>query len=303
MRSLIFLACIFCSLQLSASKLPDNLLLVGFDGESWYPYLVVDSQWKKITDIRDPAYLTWHPSNKTFYIKGDDGDLYHHVLGANKQKKISLGLSKNEKNFTQLRSHADGVVMVHLIGGKSRDTELMSLDAVGNTNSVLRQSSAQFHPMIHQDFLYYAHVSCRTECEPIIQDIWRKNLLTGRAEQITKWNATTYLNTLFNHKKLTSDEALGVAVSNMEGFYNLYSVNLESGEFIPLTQGLFTDSFPALTRDNDLYFIRRDVSGTHLRYVPARYVTTDKAINEERMDTIALPKEIKKIRYLELPLQ
>lgn len=295
MRFLIFCAFVFFSLQLNASKLPDDLLMVAFDGESWYPYLVVDSQWEKITAIRDPAYLTWKPRNKTFYIKGDDGDLYQYSMGGKTLQKIPL---KDKQNFTQLRSYKDGVAMVHLVDGKSRDTEIMSLDDSGALKSVLRQASAQFHPIMVDDYLYYAHVSCRMECKPIVQDVWRKNVITGKTEQITRWNATSYLHTL--SKSESGNTLFGIASSNAAGFYHIYYLDIKSGMSYPLTHGAVTDSFPVLTSTHDLYFIRRDLTGSHLKYVSSSQWNNNASINEGLMETIVLPKEIKKIRYLEL---
>jgi hypothetical protein len=182
-------------------------------------------------------------------------------------------------------------MMVQLTEGRSSATQLLSLDADGaEPSEILRQQSAQFYPYLHQGWLYYAHVSCRAECRPLIQEVWRKDMVTGLARQLTRLNAATHLYS-------ASDEGhYGFLVSNQSGYYHLARLELESGEISWLTRGEVTDSHPSIAVDGVLYFIRHTLAGSRLMRLYGA-MTTDAA---PRLEEVELPADVEKIRYLEI---
>lgn len=277
------------------SSAVQEMLILAYDGEAWYPYLrsTDQSDWKKITAIRDPAYLTWDKHNGQFFIKNNEGKLTRYDLETQALSTIS-GLEK--KTFTQLRAADNELLMVELIDGKSRDTQIISMNKQDELTKAIRQSSAQFHPYQYRQQLYYAHVSCRIECTPLIQEIWKKNKNTGRAHQMTRLNATSYLHSV------DLNERYGFLSSNQHGFYHLARIDLKTEDVQWLTQGQVTDTFPSISRQGELFFIRRTPEGSSLMQLPKSAVMDNVMSDKGSAEPVSLPQEIKKLRYLEINL-
>lgn len=277
------------------SSTAPEMLIVGYDGESWYPYLryVDHTEWKKIEAVRDPAYLSWDKKNAQFFIKTNAGKLSRYDLTTQTLSALS-GLEN--KTFTQLRVADNELLMVELVDGKSRDTQIISMNKQGELNKVLRQYSAQFHPYQYHQQLYYAHVSCRIECVPLIQEIWKKDKKTGRAHQMTRLNATSYLHSV------DPGERYGFLSSNQRGFYHLARIDLKTESVHWLTQGQVTDTFPSISRQGELFFIRRTPEGSRLMQLSKNMVAGNTMPDKEAVKLVSLPPEIQKIRYLEINL-
>jgi hypothetical protein len=279
--------------------LPEGLLIVGYDGQAWYPYISrfgtndTGVTWRKITDIRDPTYLTWQRSTGLFLVKGNDGRLYRYGLDGGKPEHL---VAADNNSYTQMRADPSGFVLVQLVAGKSRDTHIVSIGAGNRIKRLVQQQSAQFHPYRFGSMLYYAHVSCRSDCSPLIQEVWRKNLNTGRAEQLTLLNATSYLHSI------DPEGRHGFVSSNRHGYYHIARLNLQSGEVAWLTDGQVTDSFPSIAADGSVYFIRRTDNGTQLMRLIVR-LDGSGSDTLSTLHTIPLPEGVRKIRYLELNYQ
>ena len=273
-------------------------MIIAYDGISWHPYIVktAGDDWVKIEDVRDPAAVTWQHEKDTLFIKGNDGRISSYQLKTRQLKQLPFF---DASTVTQLRAYQQGVVMVRLTDGKSRDTSILAAEnsvdepGVNPPAEILRQASAQFHPYMHHDALYYAHVSCRAECKPLIQEVWRKDLLSGRTQQLTLLNATSYL------YSVTTDGRYGFISSNQRGYYQLLRLDLASGEMIWLTRGAVTDNYPSVAADGALYFIRRTAAGSSLMKLPAA-TNSAGVITEALIEHVQLPAEVQKIRYLEL---
>ena len=274
-----------------SAALPDGLLIIGFDGENWYPYVSqpLTNSWRKTGTIRNPGSVTYQSDSGRFLFKGSDGRLYEYKGGDNAPKPLQ---DFDSGSFTQLRAFDDGFLMVELVDGKSSDTRLFALDNDYTRAPVLRQDSAQFHPLRRNNRLYYSHVSCRLECDPLIQEIWVKNLVTGDTRQLTRLNATSYLHSLDRSGRY------GFISSNANGFYNLARLDLATGEVVWLTNGRFTDSYPSVADGGALYFLRRTSTGTHLmRLTDAQ---SDSGMTIDDVEVVPLSDEIEKVRYLEI---
>lgn len=285
---------LFCSMAtLASADLPAGLMVVAYDGSSWHPYIVKpgDDGWVKIEDVRDPASVTWQYEKDMLFIRQNDGGISSYQLDTREFTQLP---SFDESTVTQLRAYRQGVVMVRLTDGKSRDTSILSSESgVDKPGEILRQASAQFHPYIHNDQLYYAHVSCRAECKPLIQEVWSKNLQSGQTQQLTLLNSTSYL------YSVTADGLNGFISSNQHGYYHLARLDLASGDINWLTGGAVTDSFPSVATDGALYFIRSTPVGSRLMKLPA-VVKSGSVVSDEFVENIQLPADVQKIRYLEL---
>jgi len=292
-RGLLSILLCFSMTSLAYADLPAGLMMVAYDGASWHPYVVKTGAdgWIKIEDVRDPAAVTWRHEKDAFLIKQNDGGISSYQLEAREFTQLP---AFDDSTVTQLRAYRQGVVMVRLMDGKSRDTSILAAEnSVNKPREILRQASAQFHPYIHNDQLYYAHVSCRAECKPLIQEVWRKQLQSGRTRQLTLLNATSYL------YSVTADERYGFISSNQRGYYHLARLDLLSGEISWLTEGAVTDSFPSVAAGGDLYFIRRTPAGSRLMKLPAA-TKSKRVLPEAFVEQIELPADVQKIRYLEL---
>ena len=290
------------------AALPAGLMMVAYDGDAWHPYIVKTGSdgWIKIEDVRDPAAVTWRHEKDAFLIKGNDGGISSYQLDRQEFTRLP---AFDDSTVTQLRAYRQGVVMVRLMDGKSRNTSILTAEIsagkaaldkpniskpmLNKPSEILRQASAQFHPYIHNDQLYYAHVSCRAECKPLIQEVWRKQLQSGRTQQLTLLNATSYL------YSVTADDRYGFISSNQHGYYHLARLDLLSGEINWLTGGRVTDNFPSVAADGDLYFIRRTPDGSRLMKLPGA-ANSEGVVSEEVVEHIQLPADVQKIRYLEL---
>ena len=275
------------------AALPDGMMIIAYDGEDWFPYISqpVSNTWKKIDAVENPAGVTWQPASGRFFIRRSDGRLHDYLTPDNKSGELRRD---DAMNLTQLRAHSDGVLAVELIDGKSRETRIVAIgDDTGN-EILVRQESAQFHPFRHGDRLYYAHVSCRLECEPLIQEVWEKNLVSGQTRQLTVLNATSYLHSV------DSTGRHGFISSNKKGYYNLGRLDLATGDLIWLTNGEATDSYPSIARNGSLYFLRRTAEGTGL--VRLENVLEQAVANVAGLgaESIPLPEGVRKVRYLEI---
>ena len=273
--------------------LPDGMMIIAYDGESWFPYISqpASNSWLKIDAIENPAGVTRQPASGRFFVRQSDGYLHDYLPPGNKPG----GLRRDDAmNLTQLRAHTDGVLAVELIDGKSRETRIVAIDGDTGNDILVRQESAQFHPLRHGDRLYYAHVSCRLECEPLIQEVWEKNLVSGQTRQLTLLNATSYLHSV------DSTGRYGFISSNKKGYYNLGRLDLATGDLIWLTNGEATDSYPSIARNGSLYFLRRTAEGTGLMRLENVLEQAVAHVAGLGAESIPLPEGVRKVRYLEI---
>jgi hypothetical protein len=295
------------------------LLLVGFDGTAWYPYTlelpekgkIESHHWQKKQSIADLFSITRQPGTGDFFVKNNSGTLQRFTESG--EYISDLPNQDRAKPYTQLRACTNGLVMVQLLQGKSSDTQLIKYtepdEAEKNPQKkgsklsidtqyqlLNKQVSSQFHPLVVGDTLYYGHVSCRQDCNPVIQEIWKKSLITGSPRQLTLLNATTYL-----HSVSADGGKFGFLSSNKHGYYHIARLDIASGNLVWLTSGHVTDSFPSIANDGALYFIRFSSQGTQLMKFPGDIAFSDNS-NEEKTPpvSIALPENVQKIRYLEL---
>ncbi len=301
----LFLVLCLWSLSIQAAQV---MLIVGYDGENWYPYIselskknsISSTSWKKLSHIQDPVVITRQSKTGVYFVKTDRGDVVVYAESPEVEMKAIYQNQAKENNFTHLRAHDNGLLMVELKNGRSRETQIINIDSKNLVNDsqlaikphvINNQLSSQFHPLLAGDTLFYAHVSCRGNCDPVIQEVWKKNMVTGKAEQITLLNATTYLHSVDYNLQF------GYLCSNKKGYYHLGRINLGTGDVQWLTSGQNTYSYPSISEDNDLYFIQRTFSGTGLMKL------SDSDLQKPEDATfkiVELPVQIKKIRYLEI---
>ncbi len=289
----VAIAVFACALASPAQGgLPRGLLTVGYDGAAWYAFLVQadDGPWTKLEVAPNLVGLTWQRSKDRLIIKASDQRLYQYHL---KSGVLDSMPSFDKRSYTQLRSHADGFVMVELVDGRSRNTKLIGVSGSHDAKVALNQDGAQFHPYARDKQMFYSHLSCRVECEPLIQEIWQKDLVTQKTKQLTLLNATSYLHSV------DGEARYGFLSSNQRGNYHLARLEVATGKVVWLTEGRVTDSFPSYTTRKDLYFIRRTPAGTKIMRMSKRAALRGQSPKTVPLQEIALPHSVRKVRYLE----
>lgn len=274
----VLLGCL--SIHAAAERLPDGLLIVAFDGQDWHPYVVEAGEFQKVKHISNPIDVTWNAKDRVIFYRASDGDIRYESLAA-----PSSGYNIKQVAATQLRAHPGGLTWVELQNGRSSNTILKSYNSTTDQEVPLfEQASAQFHPLQSGNTLYYSHVSCRQQCRPLIQDIWKYNLVTGTTEQLTMLNSVTYLHSV------NSKNTLGYISSNYNGYYNIATLDLKTKAITWITKGAFSDSWPSVDHAGNIFFLRKDKGDVLMTYNKA----------SGRSSTISLPEEIQKIRYVEI---
>lgn len=247
---------------LSADEIPTNLLLVLNVGKTWSTQTIHpnNGEFQEIEladSLRTPAYDS--VNNRVAYIS-DNGSVVEQIIGGSNNTLINA--SSNRNNYTQpaYSPSGEGLYIVELKEGTSVDTDILVFDkSRKELKPVVTQRSAQFDPMLPtENELYYSNVHCTVDCGKIIQEIWRKNLVSGVAEQVT------LLNSISRQPFLLPDGEWLYFSSNKKGNYHIWRMNLKSKEYEQLTQGYVTDINPVLDEEENLYFIRRSPDGVML---------------------------------------
>jgi hypothetical protein len=259
---------------------PQGLSFVGLSADRWQLYIVQPSALEPqivetFLEPRTPTYAV--QTGKIAYL-GADGTLREKLLESGEERILLK--PDAQRTFTQPAYDAAGkrLVIVALKEGASVDTDILTLD---DEKPVVTQRSAQFEPYFHAPrTLYYSNVHCTIGCGKIIQEIWRKDLISGEAEQITLLNAIA-------RQPVISGQWLYFS-SNKAGNFHIWRMSLETGRYERLTEGRVTDINPALDRQSNLYFIRHTPTGT--------------ALMQRRTDGTlqTLPKTLENFRDLEI---
>lgn len=297
----VFIACIFLSLsvfsQSEETTSKDVFLILAYDGDAWYPYLqtiesnegISSKGWKKLKGIKNPALVTRQPETGKLFFKAEGGVIYS---SAHDGKNIEAVLPEAEyknRSFTQLHAAERGLYLVELVDGKSSDTHLLYLDDGEKAPTVLvNQVGPQFNPYAEKHELFYSHVSCRVDCGHLIQEVWSRDLRLKYAKQLTLLNGISSVHSV-------SDNYLFIS-SNANGNYHLARIERASGEVEWLTEGDAVESYPSVSKKGDLYFIQRNAEGTQLKKITS--ITGD--LDTLQVVSVAMPDEIKKLRYLEI---
>jgi hypothetical protein len=269
-----------------AAQWPEGMSFIGLKQGAWRLYGVWNGALKPIVTSSEPRTATFNVKKMNAAYIGTDGHL-HEVSLSSGEDKVILAASK-ERALTQpvYDAAGDRLFVVGMEGGSSVGTEIV---AVGpdrkTTRTVTSQPGAQFEPdASRNEWLIYSSVSCTVGCGRIIQEIWRKNLASGAAEQLTLTNA-------ISREALPSRDGRWVYFSsNRAGNYHLWRVPFDGGAPEQLTQGVVTDISPAVDGKGNLYFVRHTADGGRLMKMDAN----------GSIASLDLPDGIEDIRDLEI---
>ncbi|MBA5249007.1 MAG: hypothetical protein FE834_05660 [Gammaproteobacteria bacterium] len=293
-----FCLCFFINTVVFAQKDSQKLMIVAYDGLNWYPYILTiakkKNKWFKVQNIKNPLGVTMQPKTGDLFIKDINQKFYHYKMYKSLLSSKPLNGFNKKNGYTQLRAHDDGLIAVELINGKSRKTKIVSIKSKeSKPHIMLKQVSSQFHPYKYKNYLYYANVSCKLECSPLIQEVWRKNLVSGATKQLSLLNATSYLHSVDvnNHH--------GFLSSNKSGFYHIARIDLQTQKITWITSGDSTNTFPSIANNGDLYFIQQKYLTSKLIILKNKQAYLN-GNTQNIYQEIPLPSEVQKIRYLEV---
>lgn len=288
------LACTLLPIMLLAATVarseqwPVGLSFVGLNDGRWQLYVVGqgDSAPRLVTtklEPRTPAFDLG--SGKVVYI-GADGSLREKAIEDADSRELLKPTSM--RAYTQPAYEPGGarIYVVALREGASVDTDILVLDEDrSEPDPVVTQRSAQFEPStVSRNELYYSNVLCTIGCGKIIQEIWRIDLVSGEAEQLTMLNAVA------RQPTVSPDGRWLYFSSNKAGAYHIWRMHLERRNYEQLTEGNVADTSPALDGTGTVYFIRRSPTRVQLM---ARTATGE-------VRTVSLPDHVSDLRDLEI---
>lgn len=284
------LALFFASTSLcQAASPPKGTSFIGFRDGTWNVYLVQEENTPPllVKTVSEPRAAMFSLKKSALVYIAADGKVREIIL-RNNEDRVLLEPEK-KRAFAQPAYDAGGtrLLLVDMKDGTSADTEIALLDTAKPTavKTVTSQPASQFEPRFVDDqSMVYSSVSCVLGCGRIIQEIWRKNVVTDTAEQVTLLNAIA-------RQPVTSPDGKWVYFSsNKAGSYHIWRIPLSGGEPEQVTKGNVTDGSPAVGSDNRVCFIRSVSASSNM---VCRLPSGDEQVVE-------LPVGIQNIRNLEI---
>lgn len=273
----------FCSPHKPSALSSDPIAFIALIDDSWKIVTLQNSSFTIVKTQQEPRTFDHdHSSGQTVYIGADKSVRYV------KNEEEHLLLSPDQHAYTQPVFATDGtsIYLVKLIDGNSTNTDIVRLDLESKAmKSVVSQRSTQLEPYMADDRnIYYSNVSCVEGCGKIIQEIWHKNITANDADQLTLLNAIAHQPTV------NKENSYLFFSSNKKGYYHIWRMSLDTGEYKQLTSGAVTDGFPATQSDGGVYFVRSLHGKTLLMKVD----------DEGTVQEVVLPKKYLKIRELKV---
>lgn len=245
----------------NAENLPDGLSVIGLSEGQWKVYVAKENKLEAIEGIESPRTASYHHGKSLLAYISVDGRLMLNRLASNATQEL-VSVHDNSR-FTQPNISVDGrwVYAVELPEGKSRRTNIVGFDMDTDTqHGIVRKRTAQFEPFSDANgYLYYTTAICVDDCEGMIWELWRRNLIDGKQEQLT------LLNALSSQPHISEDGWLYFTSNVDSGRFHIWrmlpKVNAIAQQ---LTRGNFRDSDPATSSDGSVFFIRKSAEGVSL---------------------------------------
>lgn len=248
----------------AAGHLPEGLSFIGLiPGQGWRIFLAM-----RPGDLPEIVPTEQEPRNHAVHLEtgrvayiAADGTL-REFRRFDKTRETTRLQPDRLTTYAQPTYGRNGknLFVVQMKNGGSVETDIVMLTSGRKIPvSVVDQRSAQFEPQMGPDgFLYYSSVACTRGCGKSIREIWRKNFLSGEAEQVT------LLNAIARQPVVSEDRKYLYFSCNKAGNYHIWRYTMADKSCRRLTEGRVADTNPAPGRDGSLYFIRHCRKGTRL---------------------------------------
>lgn len=280
----------------SSHQSSEILYFMGFKNNQWMIFYknFQDVNFQSIKTESEPRELYFSPQENIVYYIDADTNLRQLTLSEKQQEKVLFKPSENDLYAQPYWDKENKLLyLVKMPHGKSSEADIVVWEK-GKMNPVIQQISSQFEPFIsHENWLYYGHVHCSLDCGRIIQEIWRKNLITGESEQLIM------LGSISRQAIVDSKEEWVYFSSNKQGSYHIWRQALPDSTHSKIdgaviaeqvSKGDVTDTDPAISLQGDLFFIRHKEAKASLMHL-------DKNGN---LKPIPLPEGISEIRNLRI---
>lgn len=284
LMSFLFICLTSTYLQATCNNLPDDSIFVGLNQEQWQLYHMSDNRLRLVETNTEPRYPAISSSGRFLAYIDQSGQVIQLDL---KNKKSTILLNTNQNAYIQPEYSQDekSLYLVELVNGISQNTNIVKYHLKDKKiTRFIDQPGSQFQPRLINDWLYYINVACVNDCGRIIEELWRRHVISRSAEQVTHLNHMSRSPVIYDDK-LTF-------LSNRTGLYQIFTQTTK-----PLAthyDQLLDDeaSYDFLNVNNDyLYAIRRQKNQEALV-----------CIHNNKVSLIELPASIQRMRNLDIAL-
>jgi hypothetical protein len=238
--------------------LPEGMSFVAQDASNVWSLYRVDANRHvvRVPTQQEPRQACVAADGSKLVYAAADGTL--RLIAAGVAQETTLARADAKRSYTQPCMAADGreIYAVEMADGKSLETEILRFDAAKEPARIARQPGAQHDPFVFQRrWLVYASVGCSDGCEELLVEIWGRDLLAGKARQLTLLNALS--------QGPVTDGRRVVFSSNATGTHQLWQVGFDGGGIRRLTEGPLQAVQPALC-GGAVHFVRSGPEGATL---------------------------------------
>ena len=285
-----FVLAVFSMQAMANEPWPVGMSFVALQDGKWQLFVIPPGKQRpqKVSLMHEPRTPVYSPSlGKIAYIS-PEGSVQLHDLATGRERTLletHAGTGYTQPSFAAGKNR---LLLVELQQGRSRRTRILGIDLQTGEQAVLsHQRSAQFHPMVADDLLYYTNVHCVENCAgKYVHEIWVKNLISQDARQLT------LLNTLTQQPVVAPDGKVLYVTSEKHGGKRIWKCAIDSEPPLAceyLTSGGVADTHPSVSPDGAVYFLRLLPDGRH---------AIMRAVGEAQ--AVVLQTEITDIRDLEI---
>lgn len=242
--------------QTGASAPPPGMSFVAQDASGAWGLWRIDERRQPVrvpTQLEPRQACVTADGSKAVYAAAD-GTL--RLVAAGAAQEAVLARATPQRSFTQPCMSADGreVYAVEMAEGKSLETEILRYTSgAAEPVRIARQPGAQHDPFVHQQrWLVYASVGCSDGCEELLVEIWGRDLVAGKARQLTLLNALS--------QGPVTDGRRVVFSSNASGTHQLWQVGFDGSGLRRLTDGPAQAISPAIC-GGAVHFVRAGPGG------------------------------------------